>query len=1266
MKIEADVQAELGRLPKSLDDAYSVIYQQIDNLGSHGHDIAQKTFQWLLCSKRPLESSELIAAVTSTSGVMPSSVKLSNRNILDLCLNLVVFDKSFDRFRFAHLSVAEFLEKKPQYSPTMANSAAAESCLNVLLSIPSERFNYEDIFEPLERSPQSPQPNEIRVRNWFETYTFLYWAHHCQLSKEFRTQGRLKDLLETFFSDHSSRSPLALWADSVGKGNYTGNFRDCLAGSATYLFVCGVFGFIERLLPPFFNEAAHDIGARNTGGDTCLHVAAKNGNIEITKLFLKLGCDPDLENAQGHTSWIEAIRAGHAEVVAIFLDHFPSSIVPETAVIEAARHGTDKGSVMKLLLGRNKVGRITERVLQAAVKSRNNDHADFSLQMTSLVLSHQLTQTSELCTTTTDSVLQGVEGMVPNIELLITAAVLQSAIGNKALEMLLKSVQNAPITEVVLKFACAYYNEEIVELLMDHDSELPITDDVLFYFAHSDNEDQVYLNRMEKLLERGADTMIVPLLFAAVSQSTTLPNLMQLLLSGRKSCQISREMLLDTDFMMFSRWDDGILRKLLDHCKLSGFSKPALVVALRYGSLEQVKRFIPNGTIISLDEAMLEAAAQNIDQSVLPYLYNLSPISFSFKALSSKALEYAAEGENRDIAVFLIDKGAPITEEVFLTAAESYAGADVLSFLLDNGEAHLVTDKVIMAALTNGAHGYEMVKLFFDRDISFNITEDMVLAAMTYESSFSLEDLLNLITERYKGVPIHISPRLVIAAHKVQYEAVPWDWSYLSPEWELTEDDLIKFLESEISFELESLQDYKRALPVTGRVLDKAINSWPVNARIFERLLKYAAEVFITQEMLDAVTRRWNGLEILKILHERNPGLQATAKMCEAAAGNEIQGLAILKYLVSRGSALFSTELVLKAAAGNTRNGTDIIALLLSNEAHEIHITGAVLVAAAGNIGYGRELIDMILGKKPATHIPTEALIAAARNQSRNGYSLIALLSRYSSESISSEVMEAIIENQWTFSSVKMYFLQTETFGSSPVSEEGMILAASNECVTPEFFDFLLERNPPSIISEVVLVAAAGNHNVGARLFKLLGKHYADVLLTENVLNTAAYNWKSGIDIFKHISHRISASEVTIDTLELAARHLDSNSVMLILSLNEYLSISHDVLRAAAGNITEGEPLTTLLLSRVSDLCTCYPLEDIIETAALIWKSWHGVLSVLLPQLKDFEISENVLKILARYCDEETLTLALSRNANAVVTDAILEAAVENEFIMRR
>ena len=55
--------------------------------------------------------------------------QVSKDQVLDICCNFIVFDTTLDTFRFAHLSVREFLEKQLEYNIIVINSLAAETCL---------------------------------------------------------------------------------------------------------------------------------------------------------------------------------------------------------------------------------------------------------------------------------------------------------------------------------------------------------------------------------------------------------------------------------------------------------------------------------------------------------------------------------------------------------------------------------------------------------------------------------------------------------------------------------------------------------------------------------------------------------------------------------------------------------------------------------------------------------------------------------------------------------------------------------------------------------------------------------------------------------------------------------------------------------------------------------------------------------------------------------------------------------------------------------
>src|SRR5436189_3508879 len=112
MKIEDDINHELGRLPQTLADLYAVIYEQVAQTGLKGGLIAERALKWLLCAQENLSTEKFIAAVSVSSGTY---TPLTRENILALCCNFIISDTELDTFRFAHLSVREYLEGRPEY-----------------------------------------------------------------------------------------------------------------------------------------------------------------------------------------------------------------------------------------------------------------------------------------------------------------------------------------------------------------------------------------------------------------------------------------------------------------------------------------------------------------------------------------------------------------------------------------------------------------------------------------------------------------------------------------------------------------------------------------------------------------------------------------------------------------------------------------------------------------------------------------------------------------------------------------------------------------------------------------------------------------------------------------------------------------------------------------------------------------------------------------------------------------------------------------------
>ena len=136
-------------------------------------------FCWLLAGIHPLKTSAFVDAVLATVGC---DTDASRELILDLCFNLVIIDKALDVFRFAHLSVREYIETKSEYEISHAHAIIARGCLACLtgsthLDTKVQRSSKETFF--------------------FYLYACQHWVDHLQLAG---SQGHMKPLLDAFFA----------------------------------------------------------------------------------------------------------------------------------------------------------------------------------------------------------------------------------------------------------------------------------------------------------------------------------------------------------------------------------------------------------------------------------------------------------------------------------------------------------------------------------------------------------------------------------------------------------------------------------------------------------------------------------------------------------------------------------------------------------------------------------------------------------------------------------------------------------------------------------------------------------------------------------------------------------------------------------------------------------------------------------------------------------------------------------------------------------
>ncbi|CAD0115556.1 unnamed protein product [Aureobasidium uvarum] len=337
IKREKDVLLELDKNPTEIGQLYESIFERITQSGRSSREIAGSVLRWLLVCRRPLNTMTFLQAVSDAD-----DDNLSKDDVLDVCRNLVIVDDETDTFRFAHLSVQEFLQKREGYESDNLHTFAASRCLEEFES--SRRNMYDD--------DGRPDPNS----KCFYAYAVVNWVYHCLMVK-----SRTEDLIEKLGSFLRDEDVFAVWnhdaLESTEREEYFVAVTDfenpCLNGhKATQSFVIARLGLIDAFEEHFDLDWRYN----NIKGEAPIHIAAFAGNLEIVKRLID---EKDMDaNHQGDTNFGPLLAAcvnGHKDIVDYLLsldgvEVNRRSDFGKTPLIAAAKAGNQ--DLCKFLLDR--------------------------------------------------------------------------------------------------------------------------------------------------------------------------------------------------------------------------------------------------------------------------------------------------------------------------------------------------------------------------------------------------------------------------------------------------------------------------------------------------------------------------------------------------------------------------------------------------------------------------------------------------------------------------------------------------------------------------------------------------------------------------------------------------------------------------------------------------------------------------------------------------------------------------------------------------
>ena len=317
---ERDIETLLGKLPQTLKEAYDEIFGRIQLAGGSAPEVAARAFQWMMCSRRPLSPTMLVAAVCqdpTTNNV--DLVDIDIDFVLEACQNLLTIDSSGQACRFSHLSVREYLETN-RWNAQQANCLLAKVCLRYLNSQTQESLDTYKM-----------RPTEHR--RWaLAEYANNYWIIHIQLHGRGQPDGRLVCLLKQFLgSPVESSSAYKLWLHICGSDRNSKIFtihRRYLPRHKLSMFLepdtevsrpIALFG-LHDILSDWWQ--ALDLKEGNFGGNTLLTVASTGGCVATVKSLLENGACGDVRSSSrsNHNALYQSAMFRDCAITTLLLD----------------------------------------------------------------------------------------------------------------------------------------------------------------------------------------------------------------------------------------------------------------------------------------------------------------------------------------------------------------------------------------------------------------------------------------------------------------------------------------------------------------------------------------------------------------------------------------------------------------------------------------------------------------------------------------------------------------------------------------------------------------------------------------------------------------------------------------------------------------------------------------------------------------------------------------------------------------------------------
>lgn len=972
---QEDVEYLLPRLPETLEDTYSKILSDTDRLLPHGRQMLRSIIKLMICAIHPMTYEEIHEAVHILIGDQVSPLTRNFvRNVLKMGRGLIVAGDGGTGFVFAHLSVKEFFESRPDFSGDYAHALAAEACLSLYF-----RADFEE--RPV-----------VPLRS-FRSYAVQHLGRHCQRAGALRNSPKLQSLMHKFLLQEGSNNAYELWnRDSFSRNVRWAQDREwtrCRSEPALPLFMACVYDF-EEYVEPLILHKEDTLRYENSDGDRPLEVATMYGLHNIVKALYNSASLARKSPIRGE-KWIQVAAQCKDLITWTFVfDNTPCE-TSKSAITSVAANATLGLAMMPSILG--SMAKLDTQTLEGVLQSCA------SLTLMDMVLNHFARA---------------------DITISVLKAAVQNPFINPELTDLILSM--APHLRVTNQcFALALRNnmrhDRVMMTLLDHHSRSEIVEEVICKVINYNNEDDPhYLDQLiqQSLFGCITDDMLAAAVTAHDWGRTEMPNyifdhprvakfsqqivqrvisvpwdygnhLAHSILTRPKCPPVSEESLYALSEMSFSGEDGPIT---MEQCRLTEITDAYIQACAANRSVRYIPRAVP------LSENAIYASMKNLRHGgrILRFLLQNKP-GFRMAVSEDVLVQAISDHFAYDLVLMLADHWGtlPVTKRSIVAAVKNaYHWKDLVHLLLKYtaSDAILFDDDVLGAAIIS--NNIYFVQYFMLLKPEFEIKEEHLEVAIN--SLDTKMGLLRLLLSQKSKPSISIS-LLETAARMgnqnflellMEQEAAPQPLPELS--------DLLQEEPSDpTDHQIITFDDILSAASKEGMLKAYRTGSELSTTKLDDLLSRYDGPPINNSQLVEVAAEREDGKFVVQYILARYPETTITQRALLAAAKNQTALTTLLELLLEHSHAEVSAEL-LEQAVGNKYRGTAMLGFLLSKYLDIGELGSDVIVAALKNPYCGRSIFQIIVRRHPQLAVTQHLIDAASENMVMAGLLLQTLL----------------------------------------------------------------------------------------------------------------------------------------------------------------------------------------------------------------------------------------------------------------------------------